>query len=73
MGKEHGDMSGLGYNFNESTTYSAKNTFVKAKEKAHALPQVTQQQSNTCVGKTFLSSKGKGPENSLGQTKAKKL
>ncbi len=67
MGKEHGDMSGLGYNSNESTTYSTKNTFVKAKEKAHALPQVTQQQSNTYVGKTFLSSKEKGLENSLGQ------
>lgn len=67
MGKEYGDMSGLGYNSNESTTYSTKNTFFKAKEKAYVLPQVTQQQSNTYVGKAFSSSKEKGLKNSLRQ------
>lgn len=67
MGKEHGNMSGLGYNSNDSTTYSTKNTFIKTKEKPHALPQVTQQQSNTYVGKTFSSFKEKDSENFLGQ------
>lgn len=73
MGKEHGDMSDLGYNSNKSTSYPNKNIFVKAKGKAHASPQVAQQQSTTYVRRTFHSSKGKEPKIFVGQFPSQRL
>jgi len=67
MGKKHGDMSSLGYNSNKSTTHPTKNIFVKAKGKAHALSQGTQQQSTTYVRRIFHSSKRKEPKIPVGQ------